>query len=315
MGRDLRYVPPNSLQHVTDVTFQNRPFLLPSEEVNERILGVIGKAQKKYDMEINGIAVLSTHWHLLLRPRDGAHLSTFMCFVKTNVSKEIGKYMLGWDGSLFHGRYHSTTVSEDEADQVKVLRYILAHGAKELLVDTVEEWPGINSAVPTIEGKDLVGKWLNRTSSYYARLRRGEQVVADEFSTEERVVISPLPCWRHLSESQWRGAVADLVEDINREAALVREDLGASSVGIERILGASPISRPRCVEKSPKPRFHARNPATYRRMLEVWREVTCSFREASEKLRSGVRQVVFPEGTFPPGLPFVPFSPGSQWAG
>ena len=49
MGRDIRYIPPHSLQHVTDVTFQNRRFLRPSKDVNERLIGILGRAQKKYD--------------------------------------------------------------------------------------------------------------------------------------------------------------------------------------------------------------------------------------------------------------------------
>ena len=32
-----------------------------------------------------------------------------------------------------------------------------------------------------------------------------------------------------------------------------------------------------------------------------------AFREASARLREGDRGAEFPEGTFPPGLPFVPF--------
>ncbi len=313
MGRELRFVPPNSLQHVTDVTFQNRHFLRPSKEVNERLLGVIGRAQKKYEMVIHGVAVASTHWHFLLRPRDAAHLSSFMCFVKTNVSKEIGNKLLGWDGPFFDGRYHSTTVSEEEIDQVGVLRYLLAHGPKELLVDTVAEWPGVHSAMATIEGEDMVGKWLDRTSEYNFRARNTEPVDPEAFATEERVVISPLPCWQHVPEAQWRRAVAGLVEDIDREAAVIRRDQEKSSLGVAKILTVDPKSRPDHVEKSPKPRFHARNTAVYQAMLEVWREIIRSFREASELLRSGLRNAAFPEGTFPPGLPFVPFSSETIW--
>ncbi len=35
-----------------------------------------------------------------------------------------------------------------------------------------------------------------------------------------------------------------------------------------------------------------------------------SNREAAEKLRASDRMAVFPEGTFPPNLPFVPFARG-----
>ena len=43
-------------------------------------------------------------------------------------------------------------------------------------------------------------------------------------------------------------------------------------------------------------------------MWEAWREVTAAFRQASARLLAGERDVGFPEGTFPPHRPFVPFA-------
>ncbi len=309
MGREPRYIPPNSLQHVTDVTFQNRRLLSPSGEVNQLFLGILGRAQRKYEMIICAVVVMSTHVHYLLRPKDAAHMAAFMCFLKTNIAKEIGGRLRGWQGSFFDGRYHLTPVSNEVADQVGVLRYILAHGPKEFLVDSVTEWPGVHSALPTAEGRDMVGRWFNRTAEFNSRVLRGEtEVDVEELASEERVVISPLPCWEHLPEMQWRRAVADLVEEIDREAAVKRAELGKTSLGAAKILTEDPERRPERVEKSQKPRFHARDPEVFRAMIEIWKEVLRSFREASENLRSGIRNVAFPEGTFPPALPFVPFS-------
>ena len=314
MGRDIRYIPPHSLQHVTDVTFQNRRFLRPSKDVNERLIGILGRAQKKYDMTVCAVVVMSSHIHYLLQPKDGAQLAAFMCFVKTNIAKEIGKRLLGWTGTFFDDRYHLTPVSEEEVDQVRVLRYLLAHGVKEFLVDTVKEWPGVHSAVPTIEGKDLVGKWFDRTAEFNANRRSKVQIDSEHFASEERVVISPLPCLQHLTPALWQSSVKEWVEDIDREASATRQELKKCSLGVAEILSTDPESRPDHIEKSPKPRFHAREPKIFRAMLAVWQEVICSFNEASERLRLGVRSVSFPEGTFPPGQPFVPFSPDQAYS-
>ncbi len=308
MGRNPRYIPPNSLQHVTDVTFQNRRFLRPSKEVNERLIGIWGRAQKKYDMTICAVVAMSTHIHYLLQPKDGAQLAAFMCFVKTNIAKEIGNRLLGWAGTFFDDRYHLTPVSEEDFDQIKVLQYLFAHGVKELLVDTVEQWPGVHSAIPSLEGKDLVGKWFDRTAESNAKRRSEANTDPEAFASEERVVISPLPCMRHLPAAFWQKLVGEWIEDIDREAKVIRRDLKKRSLGVARILAVDPESRADHVEKSPKPRFHARDPAVFRAMFAIWQEVIRSFREASELLRSGLRSVSFPEGTFPPSLPFVQFS-------
>ena len=79
-------------------------------------------------------------------------------------------------------------------------------------------------------------------------------------------------------------------------------------MGVTSILSADPLYRPKKVEKSPKPRFHAKLPAVWKRMWEAWREITAAYREASARLLSGELNVEFPEGTFPPHRPFVPFA-------
>ncbi|MCG8462978.1 MAG: hypothetical protein MI919_42380, partial [Holophagales bacterium] len=58
-----------------------------------------------------------------------------------------------------------------------------------------------------------------------------------------------------------------------------------------------------------KKRFHASSRKELERLLEIWSGVLEVYREASARLRAGYRTAEFPEGTFPPALPFVPFSP------
>ena len=62
------------------------------------------------------------------------------------------------------------------------------------------------------------------------------------------------------------------------------------------------------VEKSPKPRFHAIADWARQRMREAYNAVVVAYLIASERLKAGDRLAEFPEGTFPPALPFVPFS-------
>ena len=103
MDRDPRYVPPNTLVEVTNVTFQNRYLLRPSEEANDLFLGVVGQAQRITGMRICGIVAMSTHVHMLLIPKDAENMADFMEHVNGNLSKELGR-LHGWKGSLWHDR-------------------------------------------------------------------------------------------------------------------------------------------------------------------------------------------------------------------
>ena len=81
---------------------------------------------------------------------------------------------------------------------------------------------------------------------------------------------------------------------------------------MKKILRTSPHKRPRRAKKSPKPRFHAATLRVLKQMREAYAAVVAAFRAAAERLLAGERDVEFPEGTFPPHLPFVPFAVGSR---
>ena len=308
MASEIRYFQPHTLVEVTNVTFQNRYLLRPSAEVNDLFLGVVGRAQELYGMRICSIIAMSTHYHMLLIPEDAEHLADFMEHVNGNTSKELGRHH-GWEGKLWHDRYHMIPVSEEEEAQVGRLRYLLAQGVASNLVDRTADWPGVHSVTALVEGTPLVGHWYDRTKEHAARqLRREKDVESEDYAREVRVHLEPLPCWEHLPEPKWRRQVEALITSIDEEGAQRRRLTGKRSLGVKKILNACPTRRPGKVEKSPKPRFHAIRESVLKRLREAYRQVVQAHRDASEKFRNGDRGAEFPEGTFPPALVFVAFN-------
>ena len=307
MAREPRYFRPNTLVEITNVTFQNRYLLRPSEELNDIFLGVLGLAQQKYGMPLCGTVVMSTHFHLLAIPKDPKHLASFMEFLNTNLSKEIGR-LHGWKGKLWHDRYQLVPVSNEEEAQLRRLRYLLAAGVKELLVDRVTEWPGVHCAAALAQGKALAGHWYNRTKEYADRQRGEKNLDPKKHASQQTVIFSPLPCWQHLPRKTWRRRVEELVANIEDEGARERQRTGRKSLGVKNILAMKPSHRPGNVNKSPRPRYHAVTALEFKRWREALSAVLKEFFAASMRLREGDRNVRFPEGTFPPALPFVPFA-------
>ena len=74
MSYDIRYFAPDSLVEVTTVTLGNNFLMRPSPTLNRIVLGVFGKAQRKYDMKVCDLKVMSSHYHLLVVPRDPKQL-------------------------------------------------------------------------------------------------------------------------------------------------------------------------------------------------------------------------------------------------
>jgi hypothetical protein len=125
------------------------------------------------------------------------------------------------------------------------------------------------------------------------------------FATLETLTLSPLPCWKHLPEEKWRRLVAELVAEIELEAATRRQRTGRQVLGASAVRGQHPFDRPRKPKKSPAPLFHAASQAARQELYTAYRWFVAAFREAAEKLRTGNRAIPFPIGSFPPGLPFV----------
>ena len=76
-------------------------------------------------------------------------------------------------------------------------------------------------------------------------------------------------------------------------------------LGPAAILAQDPFGQPPKTKRSFAPRAHAFSREIRKAMYEVYAGFVSSFREAAEKWRGGDREARFPEGSFPPGLPFV----------
>ncbi len=305
MSRNLRYVPEGgALVEVTCRTIQGRLLLRPSQQLNDIILGVLGRAQNHYPVEIVSFSFLSSHWHMLLWVRDARALSLFMGYFNGNLAREVG-HLTGWTDRIWSRRYQAILVSDEEAAQVDRLTYILANGVKENLVARVEEWPGVHSAHALLTGEPVEGIWYDRTLARNLRLRR-KTPAPGEVEIRQTVVLSQLPCWKHLMPEAYRSRVAELIRGIETTAAAERAKKGIEPLGVEKILAQDPETRPEILDRSPAPFVHAATRKIRKELREAYGWFVAAYREAADRLRKGDRNAAFPPGSFPPHLPFVP---------
>ena len=287
---------------ITTRTIQSRFLLRPSAELNDLILGVIGRARSLYDVAVHGFVVLSNHIHMLVSPANGEQLAKFMAHVNRNISDEAGREYK-WAGALWERRYRGIVVA-DEKSQVARLKYLLSNGCKEGLVDSPLEWPGATSTHALVHGCAIVGTWVDRSAMYRAR-KAGRRVVQSEFETYYETPLAPLPCWRDLSADEHRRCCAELVAQVECEVAALNAQLGREALGVEKILEQDPHGTPRSTDKSPAPMVHAATEQARAIFLEAYRVFVDAYRRAAEALRAGHVDVEFPANAFPPARPFV----------
>ena len=287
-----------ALVEVTCRTVHGRFLLLPSPVVNATLIGILGRAQERYGVELCAFAVLSNHFHVLADVRSVRQLSKFMRYVNSNVARKIGK-LYQWREKFFSRRYNGIQVSEEEEAQVDRLLYILRQGCKEGLVESPCEWPGLHCAWYLAKGIwTLEGWWDDQTAEYRARMR-GEKVKRGQFREAQSLELSYLPCWTDLSRAQYRDAVRSLITAVEEE---VRHS-GKPVLGAERVRRQHPHSSPARVSRTPAPEFHAATRKARQQLRDAYRMFLYAYRAAAQAMRSGDFTVPFPPDCFPPRVP------------
>ncbi len=198
--RRLRYVPEGgALVEVTCRTLQSRFLLRPNQAVNDIGVGVLDRAQRKYPIAVCAFVFTSNHFHLLLDVDDALQLSRFMSYVNSNLARKIGR-LVGWRDKIWSRRYQAIVISSEAAAQTERLRYILAHGVKEGLVERVTDWPGVHCVRALLAGETLEGYWHDGTQEYAAR-RRGEDLDPMSYaSLAKKSKKSPAPLFHATSK-------------------------------------------------------------------------------------------------------------------
>ena len=134
-----------------------------------------------------------------------------------------------------------------------------------------------------------------------------EADASDQAHSEElELHLAPIPCWEHLPEKVWRQRVAELVSEIELEARRKHAENQTVPLGPRQVRKVDPHHAPEKVAWAPMPRVFAKNPERRKALLDSISQVVAAYRDAAKRLRQGVRDVRFPEGTYPPGLPYVP---------
>lgn len=299
MPRPIRHMPyPYALFEVTIRTMQSRFLLKPSEELNELILGIIGRALFLYpSIRIFTFKFLSNHFHMILAAPDVKTLALFMNHINSNMAREAGR-LHDWRDK-FWSRRHRQLYFLDQESLVKQVRYIMSHGCKEHLVPGPLDWPGVSTDKALVYGEKLEGTWYDRTA-YYRAERKGEDVSLQDFATRYEVLLHPLPFLEDKSKKQQQEYFLEMMQDIEHETWQRAVDEKRGFLGVEGVLAQDPHDKPRKTKRTRAPSCHASRKSVRKAYERMYRKFVSIYRQALERFEQGQRDVKFPPGCFLP---------------
>ena len=295
---------PGQMFEITTRSVDRRLLLRPSKEVNDIIIGIVGRAQKHIDVKLHAFVFMSTHYHILATVSSADDMSKFIGFINGNITRKLNA-LNKRNGTGWKRRFKAIGVSKDRCTQERRLRYLLAHGVKEKLVRRAQDWPGASSLPWLVRGKSISGTWTSFTERYHAKHRQGYVPQPGDFETKSVLKMESLPCWKAMSPELWRRLVVEMIEEIEAEASEERVATHSEVLGRAAVLAADPLSQLAWQSQTRAPSVHAVDRSVRRALKEALRLRSMAYDAASQRFRSGEWDVVFPAGMFRPLGGFV----------
>ena len=281
--------------HVTRTTIGRMFLLAPSPVVNRVIRFCLFRAAAIYEVQVHWVVVESNHFHAGVTDIRG-NISRFMAWFDGMVAKNLvahyeqtrpNEYL---DAIWSKDHFNAVVLPNAEA-VMKAMAYDLTNPVKDGLVHDYRQWPGLISRP---------GDWLKPKE----RARRVDGLF---FSSKDK--LSRYVDVKYTVPPVLAGRKLELrVDDMN---ALIRDSMKnawtdmslkkRSFLGVKGVLAVDPFESPQTPRLKGKrtPSFAAGgDTALLKEGLTLLRNFRKRYREAWTELRNGVRDVVFPAGTY-----------------
>ncbi len=282
-----RQILPGKTYMVTRRCSERRFFLRPSSVVNQIFTYCLASAAEETGVLLHAWACLSNHWHAMVTDPDG-RLPEFMAHVNRLVGKCVN-VELGRFESLWSPEHYSAVRLGTDADVIEKMLYVLGNPVQGALVGSWRHWPGAISGPRACAQPSVT---VQRPSVYF----RNDGLMPESARLEATVP----PFFDNLSPHEFATRIAKLLEAHEARELEKIADQGRELLGREAVLDQDPFECPKSFDPrfGINPRIACKN--RWRRMeaLCQLKEFLDAYREAWRAFKSGVKDVIFPAGTY-----------------
>jgi REP element-mobilizing transposase RayT len=280
-----RPILPGRVYLITRRCTQRQFLLRPDEKTNQACLYCLGEAAQRFGIELIGWLAMSNHYHAVVHDPHG-RLPDFACHFHQMLAKCLNARWSRWE-NLWSTEPPTYTVLIDPADVFDKLLYALLNPVVDHLVDSVGHWPGASSW-SQLDGREVR---VERPSFFFRR----DGVMPAAIALKTTV---PPGIADELADfgARVREAVSAHEREVRARRLARREPL----LGRKGVLATSAFDRP----KTPSPRGGLRPFIACRNLwrricaLDALERFRAAYREARLTFVGGLRDVVFPAGTF-----------------
>lgn len=259
-------------------------YLRPSKVTNATFEYCLAYAAAQTGMLIHEFQVLSNHYHIVLSDLH-ARLPRFMQILNSFVARAINA-SYGQFGTFWENESFTAPELPDDIDLVDKCVYALLNPCAADLVERASEWPGLSS-------------WAMEYGQPRVTMRP-DHLFGEEMPREVPLELVRPPVMLELSDDQLRNEIRRRVEERATELARKRKAEGRRVLGVRGVLAQRPSDAPvRPAEHfGTRPRVSTRSVWSKLDAIRRSREFLIEYRDALASYLSGVRDALFPRGTY-----------------
>ncbi len=277
---------PASTYLVTRRCTQRQFLLRPSAVVNQIVAYCIGLAAERTGVLVHALCVLSDHYHGVFTDVFG-RLPEFEEIAHKLIARCVNASLGRWE-NLWSAEAPSAVRLEDDGAVLDKIVYTLCNPTAAGLVAFGKEWPGQRTRPRDIAGTQTV-------------IRRPGVFFREDGPTPETVVLRIVPpAIEGMTPEQIASEIETRVETRERELRDEAARAGRSFLGRRGVLGQSTDASPKTREPRRKlsPRVAAADPAVRIDAIARIKQFLLDYRDALLKWKRGIRDVLFPNGTY-----------------
>jgi putative transposase len=282
-----RCVLPGTSYLLTRRCSEGRFFLRPSPEVNDLIRYCLARAATRFGIALHAFCFLSNHFHLIVTDCLG-QLPLFMHDLDLLLARALNAHHGHFESLWAPGTYSAVVLTTADSILDK-MAYTLANPVAAGLVARADLWPGVISRPADLGAP---AQLVARPAEFFRRT--GPQALPAQVP----LALVPPPGFTDVPLADLREVVAQRLAAHEDRARQGRR--GRPFRGRRLILRQSVFARPR--ERDPhfglNPRVAGRERSPRRAHLLGLRRFLDAYRHAWTQLKTGVRDAVFPAGTW-----------------
>jgi putative transposase len=284
-----RRVLPGMTVLITRRTLRRTHLLRPDRALNEFFVYCLAIIARRHGVLVHAAVLMSTHEHLVLTDVHG-QLPRFLHELHRMLALGV-KVLRKWEGTVWDAEKTSVVELRTPQAVIEKLAYVMANPVAAGLVRSASEWPGIT----TVPGELGCGRRTAARPSFY--FDRSNPCWPASTTLE-----LTMPPGLGIPDAAARNAVATELAELESAAHATVRTRGWRFLGKARLRSLSPYDR----ATSPEP-LRARNPvfavgrgqrAAFFEAVAVLRLFRHAYREARERWRTGLREAMFPSGTW-----------------